>query len=112
MDVTMAVVQRLGMKWGGGCGGGARWRCCRWGVLLFATSIVLTDVPTARAADDVQWVAPAMLDEVPVRSAPDASPEPAAPVPIVVPLPPALAPGAVGLAAMAASQWWTRRRRP
>ena len=76
-----------------------------------ATLIVLTDAPTARAEDDVQWVAPAMLDEVPVRSAADASPEPAAPVPIVVPLPPGLATGAMGLAAMAASQWWAKRQR-
>ena len=108
MDVTMAVVQSLGMlcKRGGG-GSGRR----RRGTLFVAMLVLTAAAPLARAADDVQWVAPAMLDDVPVRAAADASPDPVAPEPIVVPLPPGLATGAIGLVAMAASQWWTKRRR-
>ena len=60
-------------------------------------------------ADDIEWVAPAMLDDAPVRSV-DVAPEPVAPEPIVVPLPAGLQTGALGLAAMAAARWWTKRR--
>ena len=61
-------------------------------------------------ADEVEWVAPAMLDDVPVRAV-DVAAEPAAPQPIVVPLPAGLQTGALGLAAMAAARWWTKRRK-
>ncbi|MDQ3439550.1 MAG: hypothetical protein M3478_04285 [Planctomycetota bacterium] len=60
-------------------------------------------------ADEVEWVAPAMLDDAPVRAAEIAA-DPVAPEPIVVPLPAGLQTGALGLAAMAAARWWTRRR--
>ena len=105
MDVTMAVVQRLGVVRGRG-------------IVLFAMWAVLIAAPVVRAADgaadgaadaDVEWVAPAMLDEVPVRAA-DVATDPVAPQPIVVPLPTGLETGALGLAAMAAGRWWTKRR--
>ena len=100
MDVTMAVVQRLGIVRG-------------WGTFLFAMWVILIAAPVVRAATDadadVEWVAPAMLDDVPVRAA-DVATDPAAPQPIVVPLPTGLETGALALAAMAARRWWTKRR--
>ena len=99
MDVTMAVVQRLGVVRGRG-------------IFLFAMWAVLIAAPVVRAADgdaDVEWVAPAMLDDVPVRAA-EVATDPVAPQPIVVPLPTGLETGALALAAMAAGRWWTKRR--
>jgi hypothetical protein len=96
MDVTMAVVQRLGIVRGRG-------------ILLFAMWVMLIGAPAVRAADDVEWIAPAMLDDVPVRAA-DIATDPVAPQPIVVPLPTGLETGALALAAMAARRWWTNRR--
>ena len=99
----MAVVQRLGIVRGRG-------------IFLFAMWVILIGAPVVRAADadaaadgDVDWVAPAMLDDVPVRAA-DVAPDPVAPQPVVVPLPTGLETGAVGLVAMAARRWWTKRR--
>jgi len=97
MDVTMAVVQRLGIVRGRG-------------IFLFAMWMILIGAPVVRAADgDVEWVAPAMLDDVPVRAA-DVATDPVAPQPIVVPLPTGFETGALALAAMAARRWWTKRR--
>ena len=105
MDVTMADVQSPGTV---RRGGGAGWR--RWpAVFLFAIGVITILTATARGADDVEWVAPAMLDDVPVRAA-DVATDPVAPQPIVVPLPTGLETGALALAAMAARRWWTKRR--
>ena len=102
MDVTMAVVQRLGIVRGRG-------------LFLFTVWVTLIAAPAVRAAAaaeadaDVEWVAPAMLDDVPVRAA-DVATDPVVPQPVVVPLPTGLETGALALAAMAARRWWTKRR--
>jgi hypothetical protein len=78
--------------------------------------MLLSGASSAQAATDdtspVQWVAPAALDDVPVRAVEppplsDGEPD----EPIVVPLPPAAYSGAMTLAALGAARGWHRVKR-
>ena len=105
----MAVVQSLGTTQRGMRASAKRGR----GICSLAAVTVLAIVaPIVRADVAGEWVAPASLDEVPVRAV-GVEPEAVAPTPapIVVPLPTGLETGAAVLGTLAVARWWTRRRR-
>ena len=106
----MAVVWYLGPT--GGCGGaGGRVAGARGWILSTGFGVMLSLATVVRAdGGSVEWVPPAALDDVPVRSV---APPPAGdrPEPIVVPLPSGLHAGAMSLSALAGLRWWFTRRR-